>query len=138
MEEEKKRRVDALTEMLRDRNPTTAEIERRVAQRSAEVDQTINAIPVLAWSNNVDGSNEFLNRPEQSHGWGWTVALHPDDLPPLLTKWRELLASGEGERTRSTPAPLRWGLSMVPVPGQSPARCSRQHHQVVRHEHRHR
>src|SRR5216684_3999288 len=33
--------------------------------------------------------------PEESNGWGWQAAFHPDDLPPLMEKWRELLVSGE-------------------------------------------
>jgi len=32
---------------------------------------------------------------EESQGWGWQVAIHPEDLPSLMRKWRELLISGE-------------------------------------------
>src|SRR6478609_11496021 len=66
--------------------------------------QVIDTIPTLAWSILPDGSNEFLNKrwheytglsPEESHGSGWQAAFHPDDLPRLMAKWRELLLSGE-------------------------------------------
>src|SRR6267142_2389315 len=66
--------------------------------------QVIDAIPTLAWCNLADGPNEFLNKrwheytglsPEESNDWAWQAAFHPDDLPPLMEKWRELLASGE-------------------------------------------
>src|SRR3977135_4537627 len=64
---------------------------------------TIDTIPVLAWCSRTDGSNEFLNQRwldytgltiEEARGWGWKVAIHPDDLPQLLDVWEGLLASG--------------------------------------------
>src|SRR6202795_4873888 len=70
----------------------------------ARLRQVIDTIPTLAWCNLPDGPNEFLNKrwheytglsPEESNGWGWQVAFHPDDLPPLMERWSELLASGE-------------------------------------------
>jgi hypothetical protein len=30
--------------------------------------------------------------PEESQGWGWQIAIHPEDLPSLMRKWRELLS----------------------------------------------
>ena len=85
--------------------------------------QVIDTIPALAWCNLPDGSNEFLNRrwheytglsPEASHGWGWQVAFHPEDLPPLMKRWREMLTSGEpGEieaRLRRHDGVYRWFL----------------------------
>ncbi|TIW10926.1 MAG: PAS domain S-box protein, partial [Mesorhizobium sp.] len=93
----------------------------------------INTIPVLAWCNLPDGSNEFLNKPwhdytglppEKAHGWGWQVTIHPDDLPKLLDKWRQLLATGEpGEieaRLRRFDGEYRWFLFRVnPLRDQS-------------------
>src|SRR5438034_9370498 len=64
---------------------------------------TIDTIPVLAWCSRPDGSNEFLNQRwldytgrkiEEARGWGWKVAIHPDDLPRLLEAWQAPLASG--------------------------------------------
>ena len=57
--------------------------------------------------------------PEESHGWGWQVAFHPEDLPPLMEKWRELLISGEpGEieaRLRRSDGVYRWfSISVEP------------------------
>src|SRR6266481_5204871 len=54
---------------------------------------TIDTIPVLAWCTQPDGSNEFLNQRwldytgltiEEARGWGWKVAIHPDELSQLL------------------------------------------------------
>ncbi len=88
--------------------------------------QVIDTIPTLAWCNLADGPNEFLNKrwheytglsPEESHGWGWQAAFHPEDLPTLMEKWRELLASGEpGEieaRLRRRDGVYRWFLIRV-------------------------
>jgi formate hydrogenlyase transcriptional activator len=88
--------------------------------------QVIDAIPTLAWCNLADGPNEFLNKrwheytglsPEESNGWGWQVAFHPDDIPPLMERWRELLVSGEpGEieaRLRRHDGIYRWFLIRV-------------------------
>src|SRR5260370_36690829 len=64
---------------------------------------TIDTIPVLAWCSRPDGSNEFLNQRwldytgltiEEARGWGWQVAIHPDDLPQLLDVWEGRVASG--------------------------------------------
>ena len=88
--------------------------------------QVIDTIPTLAWCNLPDGSNEFLNKrwpeytglsPEESHGWGWQTAIHPDDRAPLTEKWRGLLVTGEpGEmeaRLRRHDGVFRWFLMRV-------------------------
>src|SRR6266481_8740800 len=87
---------------------------------------TIDTIPVLAWCNRPDGSNEFLNQRwldytgltnEEARGWGWKVAIHPEDLPQLLDVWQGLLASGKsGEleaRLRRADGVYRWFLFRV-------------------------
>jgi formate hydrogenlyase transcriptional activator len=86
----------------------------------------IDAIPTLAWCNLPDGPNEFLNKrwheytglsPEESHGWGWQAAFHPEDIPAVMKRWRELLVSGEpGEieaRLRRHDGVYRWFLIRV-------------------------
>jgi PAS domain S-box-containing protein len=105
--------------------------ERKRAEESLQVDdvklrRVIDAIPALVWCNLPDGPNEFLNKrwheytglsPEESHGWGWQVAFHPEDLPPLIHRWQQLLASGEpGEieaRIRGHHGVYRWFLIRV-------------------------
>jgi formate hydrogenlyase transcriptional activator len=75
-----------------------------IQKSEAKLRQVIDAIPALAWCNLPDGPNEFLNKgwheytglsAEQSHGWGWRAAFHPEDLPPLMEKWMKMLAVGE-------------------------------------------
>jgi PAS domain S-box-containing protein len=85
--------------------------------------RVIDTIPALVWCNLPDGSNEFRNKrwheftglsPEESQGWGWQVALHPEDLSPLMTRWQEMLASGEPAETeariRGRDGVYRWFL----------------------------
>src|ERR1700751_2535554 len=88
--------------------------------------QVIDTIPTLAWSILPDGSNEFLNKrwhedtglsPEESHGSGWQVGIHPEARAPLLEKWQGLLSSGDpGEmeaRLGSHDGVFRWFLMRV-------------------------
>jgi len=32
---------------------------------------------------------------EQLQSWGWTVAVHPEDLGTLLATWQSIMASGK-------------------------------------------
>ncbi|HEY3252859.1 MAG TPA: PAS domain-containing protein, partial [Polyangiaceae bacterium] len=86
----------------------------------------INTIPALAWSAPPDGFADFFNQHylaylglslEQAKGNGWATAVHPDDLPALLTTWQALLAAelpGEAEaRLRRFDGEYRWFLFRV-------------------------
>jgi PAS domain S-box-containing protein len=83
----------------------------------------IDTIPALAWSARPDGSAEFFNRRwleyaglsiDDARDWGWTTAVHADDLNRLADYWRSILASGEsGEieaRLRRFDGVYRWFL----------------------------
>src|SRR5271155_1922487 len=108
-------------------NPRSQEALRRALEElqnsERKLRQVIDTIPTLAWCNLPDGSNEFLNKrwheytglsPEESHGWGWQAAFHPEDIERLMEKWREQLGSGEsGEieaRVRRYDGVYRWFL----------------------------
>ncbi|QNI30486.1 PAS domain-containing protein [Alloacidobacterium dinghuense] len=95
------------------------------AQRANErnLHLIINTIPTLAWSARPDGSVDFFNQhyldytgitKGNAQDWGWTAAVHPDDLNRLVDYWRSILASGErGEieaRVRRFDAQHRWFL----------------------------
>jgi len=83
----------------------------------------VNTIPALAWSARSDGVAEFFNQhyldyvglsAEQARNWGWTAAVHPDDLNDVEATWRSIIASGEsGEaeaRLRRHDGECRWFL----------------------------
>ena len=97
-----------------------------IKRSETKLRRVIDTIPTLAWCNLADGPNEFLNKgwheytglsPEDSHGWGWQAAFHPEDLPPLMKRWGELLVSGKpGEieaRLRRHDGAYRWFLIRV-------------------------
>jgi PAS domain S-box-containing protein len=83
--------------------------ERRRAEealRASELNlrKIIDTIPALAWSARADGTAEFFNQHyidyvglslEQLRDWGWTAAVHPDDLAGLAATWQAIVASGQ-------------------------------------------
>jgi PAS domain S-box-containing protein len=94
-----------------------------IQKSESKLRQVIDAIPALAWCNLPDGPNEFLNKgwheytglsAEESHGWAWQTAFHPDDLPLLMEKWMKMLASGVPDeieaRLRRHDGVYRWFL----------------------------
>ncbi len=96
----------------------------RESQRNLSL--IINTIPVMAWAARPDGSAEFLNQQyldyagfseDQAQGWGWTAAVHPDDLGGLATHWQSLMGAGRpGEyeaRLRRFDGEYRWFLFRV-------------------------
>jgi PAS domain S-box-containing protein len=96
---------DAEGKVLRFVGTTTDIDDQKRAQevlRASEgkLQRVIDAIPTLVWCNLPDGPNEFLSKswheytglsPEEAHGWGWQSVFHPEDLPPLMERWQELI-----------------------------------------------
>jgi PAS domain S-box-containing protein len=83
----------------------------------------VDTIPTLAWSAGPDGSADFFNQrwldytglsAKQALGWGWEVAIHPDDLPRILGTFREALKSAKAYevegRFRRFDGEFRWFL----------------------------
>jgi PAS domain S-box-containing protein len=91
--------------------------------------RVIDALPVLVWSAQPDGSVDFVNQRWQEFtgldvgrglAWGWRAAVHPDDLPSLLDAWRTAVATGEPlekeARFRGAHGRYHWFLARaVPV-----------------------
>jgi len=88
--------------------------------------QVIDTLPTLVWCTRPDGSTEFLNKrwhdytgcsAEESRVHGWQPTVHPEDLPRVVAKGQELLASGQpGEvegRIRRHDGVFRWFLMRV-------------------------
>jgi PAS domain S-box-containing protein len=75
--------------------------------------RVVDALPGLIWTAQPDGQIDFVNQrwceytglsANEAHGRGWQTAIHPEDLPLLLERWRAILTSGE---TREMEARLR-------------------------------
>jgi PAS domain S-box-containing protein len=108
-----------------------AEDALRASERNLKL--IIDSIPVLAWSARPDGSAEFFNQhylnfvdlsAEQASNWGWTAAVHPEDLNSLAATWQRSLATetpAEAEaRLRGRDGKYRWFLfRMHPFRDQS-------------------
>src|SRR6266403_1580867 len=88
--------------------------------------QVIDTLPTMVWCTGPDGSTEFLNKrwhdytgfsPGESRVRGWQPTVHPEDLPRVVAKGQELLASGQpGEveaRIRRHDGVFRWFLMRV-------------------------
>jgi PAS domain S-box-containing protein len=83
----------------------------------------LDAMPTLVWLAAPDGAAVYLGQrwleytglsAELAGGWGWTTAVHQDDIDRLTTHWQALLASGaQGEikaRLRRFDGQYRWCL----------------------------
>jgi PAS domain S-box-containing protein len=97
--------------------------EEALAASERNLKLIIDTIPAMAWSARPDGSAEFFNRhyldfvglsAEQAGGWGWTAAVHPDDLEGLATTWQGIIAGGKlgkaEARMRRYDGEYRWFL----------------------------
>jgi len=83
----------------------------------------LDLIPALVWSTGPDGNCDYCSRVwrdytglslEDTAGWGWTAAVHPDDRDRLIAYWRLVLAAGELAETegrlRRFDGEYRWFL----------------------------
>ena len=84
--------------------------ETALRDRDRESRLIIDTIPALAWTARPDGTAEFFNQyyldfigfpAEQATGWGWTAAVHPEDLDGLAEAWRRIMRSGQAGATEA-------------------------------------
>jgi len=75
-----------------------------VRHTESELRDFIATIPAAVWSTLPDGVNVFTSRhwsdytgrsSDEGADWAWADALHPEDRPTFIEKWRAALASGE-------------------------------------------
>ncbi len=71
---------------------------------NVEASRVVDALPGLVWTALPDGQIDFVNQRwceftnlgvGESYGRGWQTAVHPEDLPDLLERWRSIVASAE-------------------------------------------
>jgi PAS domain S-box-containing protein len=97
--------------------------EEALLKREHNLNLIINAIPALSWSARLDGSADFFNQhyldfvglsAEQAQDWGWTGAVHPEDLNGLAGTWQSIMATGKAgdaeARLRRFDGEYRWFL----------------------------
>jgi PAS domain S-box-containing protein len=84
-----------------------------------------DALPQIVWTAMPDGWIDYSNQRwiaytglafEQLEGWGWTQALHPDDVQPTIDRWTRSLESGEAYEMeyrwkRASDGVYRWHLA---------------------------
>jgi PAS domain S-box-containing protein len=97
--------------------------EAKNQQQEEELRLTIDSIPTLAWHTAPDGKAEYLSRQwldytglslERALGWGWSDAIHPDDVDRMLATWEAIRAGGKPAsieaRFRQFDGQYRWFL----------------------------
>lgn len=80
-------------------------------------------VPQMVWITTADGGYVYSNpkwqevtgqKSEESMGWGWTNAIHPDDVESAKIAWINALKSGNAYsieyRIRTTSCEYRWQL----------------------------
>ena len=91
------------SQAMQDFRGQLAESHRELLQSEECYRQLAAASSGIVWVANPDGTftrdcpswHIFSGQThEQGKGFGWTAAVHPDDLPRVLTIWRQTLASG--------------------------------------------
>jgi PAS domain S-box-containing protein len=84
------------------------------------------AMPLFVWTTQPDGYVDYANRRwlsysgmtmEQTQGWAWQSAVHPEDRQLCLDRWKEALNTGESyeieTRFRRADGNYRWHLSQT-------------------------
>src|SRR5262249_28307701 len=113
------RAVERVISQIRTRRKL-AESEKQLAG----VTLLAQAIPQIVWTARPDGHIDFANRRwheysgltlEQTEGWNWCRALHPDDLDRASGESRESLSGGKSRETedrlrRGSDGAYRWLL----------------------------
>ena len=114
------------SELLRERDVAA---ERRMSEDRYR--QLADAMPQIVWAADREGNATYFNRRwyeytgqtvELAGEAGWTLAVHPDDLPAAVAKGAETLASGKvfefEYRFRAADGTYRWHLARaVPIRG---------------------
>lgn len=91
----------------------------------------VEAVPQIVWTARPDGAIDFYNQRwydytslsyEQTKGWGWQSALHPDDLQRCSEQWTHAVETGTlyeiAYRLRRQDGNYRWQLGRaVPLRG---------------------
>ncbi|MDO6389554.1 chemotaxis protein CheB [Pontibacter sp. BT731] len=104
--------------------------QEELRQNADKFKNLLEAVPHITWTNKPNGENNTFNRfwyeytgftEEESEGWGWKKAFHPDDLKIIIPEYERCLKTGEIHNTearilRKADRTYRWHLiKNVPV-----------------------
>ncbi|HEY0741533.1 MAG TPA: PAS domain S-box protein [Chryseosolibacter sp.] len=98
------REGDAVTGVIAVGHDVTEKVlaKKQVERGDTKWKQLANSLPVIVWTADENGNVDFFNRlwyettgqqPEDTKGFGWTKALHPDDVERCLQAWNQALAN---------------------------------------------
>jgi formate hydrogenlyase transcriptional activator len=114
----------AVVQDISERKRTAASLESALdeAKRSEDhLQLVLNSIPMMVWSDNRDGKNDFCNQQvlnylgiptEEAANYDWKNTLHPEDAARVAQKWELAKATGEmyevEKRVRGADGTYRW------------------------------
>jgi len=104
-------------------------VREQAARRQAEASEQLyralaEAIPQIVWTASADGWFDYYNQRwfeytgltlEETQGWGWQLALHPDDVENCVESWKTSVQTGgtyevEYRFKRASDGAYRWHL----------------------------
>ncbi|BDI30382.1 hypothetical protein CCAX7_24330 [Capsulimonas corticalis] len=119
-----------------------------IAKRTSELEQAnaalrvneerfrflADAMPQIVWTSDPSGNFDYYNQRwfdytgmtlEETQGWGWKPALHPDDLQNCVDRWTHAYTTGEPYEVehrflRASDRVYRWHLGRA-LPMKNPA-----------------
>jgi formate hydrogenlyase transcriptional activator len=114
----------AVIQDVSERNHAASVLESALDEAKKGEDQlqlVLDSIPMMVWSDNKAGKNDFCNRQvleylgipaEAGASFDWKSGLHPDDEARVVQKWESALATGSmyevEKRLRMADGRYRW------------------------------
>ncbi|MCB2409118.1 PAS domain-containing protein [Hymenobacter lucidus] len=80
------------------------QIAQELAESQDQARFVLEALPVMIWTSQADGSITAFNQrwlsftgrsKAESMGWGWTQDIHPEEREAVTQRWQQAAAAGE-------------------------------------------
>jgi len=101
---ELEQRVAERTAELQQKAVALHKLNRELSQRNQELDAIVQTAPDIIFSRNPDGTRDYIStrfyeytgaKPDSATGFGWLEYIHPDDKEASHAKWLHSVQSGE-------------------------------------------